>query len=374
MKKISDFQMYCVLLLMVAPVAVLETPRVLAYHLQNNSWMAAAAAFIPGVLIIAMFSHIIKKSRAPFPLLLEEHLGKYPGKILGIIYIFFFLLVASFTLRWFVDFIETNVLPQTPISVFITVLLFLGFYSLRTGIESFVRVAEIIILVGMAFFLFIVILGISEFPRFENFLPLTDIHITSFGLGMISASYILGKIQPVLTFSYFSMNRDKICKIMLLVVGTYVALITLTVLATTLSLGSLSGTVLVFSTFSMVRLLRIGTFIQNIDILFIGIWIMAIFASTTLPWFMSCYCTQQVLQLKDYRFLAAPTAIIIGIFSIVLSKNILELIIMETSIIPVIYSVFLIGIPLVLYFICLFKPVPRQQPGESWGGPDNPPA
>ncbi|HWP98168.1 MAG TPA: endospore germination permease [Syntrophomonadaceae bacterium] len=360
MGKISDFQMYCILSLLVGPVAVLETPRVMAHQLQNNSWIGVLAAFIPGILIIAMFSYIIKKSQSPFPLILEEHLGKYLGKALGFVYIFFFLLVASFTVRWFVDFIETNVLPQTPISIFIGVLLFLGFYSLRTGMQSFVRVAEIIIIVDLAFTLIIAFMGIGEFPRFENLLPLTTIHMKPFGLGLFSASYILGKMQPVLTFSSYSLNRERIFKIMLWVVATYVVLITLTTLATILSLGSLSGTVLVFSTFSMVRLLRIGTFIQNIDIVFIGIWIMAIFGATTLPWFMSCYCTQQMFHLKDYRFLAAPTAIIIGIFSIVLSKNILELIIMETDIIPLLYSLFFLGIPFILFLICLFKRAPEQ--------------
>ncbi len=66
----------------------------------------------------------------------------------------------------------------------------------------------------------------------------------------------------------------------------------------------------------MIRLARIGDFIQNLDIVFIAVWIMGIFGAVTIPWFMACFTTQKVFNLQDYRFLAAPSAVIIGILSI----------------------------------------------------------
>ena len=76
MFRISHFQLYCILLLLVGPVAFLETPNILIIHLGCNAWLAAIGAIVPGILLAAMFQYIIKKSSQPFPLLLEEHLGK----------------------------------------------------------------------------------------------------------------------------------------------------------------------------------------------------------------------------------------------------------------------------------------------------------
>jgi hypothetical protein len=111
----------------------------------------------------------------------------------------------------------------------------------------------------------------------------------------------------------------------------------------------------------MVRSLHIGDWVQNIDVIFIGIWILGTFAAVTIAWFMACFTAQQVLNLKDYRFLAAPSTLIIGIGALLLSRNILEVQIMGDTIIPIIYTLFFILIPLVIFIITLFKPYPEDQ-------------
>lgn len=365
MFKISNIQLYCMLLLLVAPVAFYQQPQQLMPILSNNAWLAVFAGFLPGVLIVLMFSHIIKKSCRPFPLLLEEHLGKPFGKLLGFAYIPFFLLVASFTLRQFVDFLVSNVLPQTPISVFIGVLLFVGFIAVKSGLENIARVCEIVTLVGLPFSLFLAFMALIQKFNPENLLPFAYVNYKSFGTGIFYASYIYGKILPVLTLAYFCPRKSTIKKNLMAVSLTYVLVIGLTTLAIVMTLGSASGTLLAFPTSSMVRLLHIGEFIQNIDIIFMGIWILGVFASGSIIWFMACYIAQQVFGLNDYRFLAGPSSLIIGVGSIIISANISELTVMSQKILPVIYLVFFIIIPLFVFTITLFKPYPTENPADN---------
>ncbi len=52
MKRISTFQLYCILLMMTMPLAFLIVPKILTSYLENNAWLAPIAAVIPGTLII----------------------------------------------------------------------------------------------------------------------------------------------------------------------------------------------------------------------------------------------------------------------------------------------------------------------------------
>ncbi len=89
-----------------------------------------------------MYEVIIKKSREPFPIMLEEHLGKIAGRLLGSVYIFIFLLTCAFNLRVFLEFMKMMVLPMTPISIFIGVILLVGFMAIKNGLSGVARYSE----------------------------------------------------------------------------------------------------------------------------------------------------------------------------------------------------------------------------------------
>lgn len=148
------------------------------------------------------------------------------------------------------------------------------------------------------------------------------------------------------------------------VLFSYIPFIILTVLGIIITLGTIPALDFIYPTFSMVRLARIGAFVQNIDILFIGIWVLGIFGAVTVPWFMACYITQKVFNLRDYRFLAAPSTLIIGVLSIAMAENNLEVTIWNTRIIPQLYLFFFILIPFLIFIITLFKPYPQNYTPE----------
>src|SRR5690606_4848138 len=137
---------------------------------------------------------------------------------------------------------------------------------------------------------------------------------------------------------------------------TYVLLITWAVLLVTVIFGSTFAEMRSFPPFAIVQVINIGGFIQNIDIIFIGVWIMGMFATTTGSWFIGLISLQQALRLENYRFLAAPTALIIGGVSIAMAENILEVHILSEILIPLFYAVVLFLIPFVMFIRILLKP------------------
>lgn len=370
MFRISKFQLYSMLLLLASPVAYFETPHLLIHNLYNNAWLAVVCSIIPGLFLIYMYSHIIKKSRHPFPLLLYEHLGTVPGRIIGFIYILFFILVCSYTLRIFIEFMKMNVLPATPISVFIGVLLFLGFVAIKTGLENIARICELVIIIGLPFSFLIVAIALANNFHLERIMPIAYMDYRALGIGIINSTFVLGKIMPVLSLAFFLDQKNKAGTTMNSFLYTHTSLIALTTLSVIIILGSIPALFFTFPTFNMVRLARIGSFIQNLDIIFIGIWITGIFGAVTVPWFMACYITQKIFNLRDYRFLAAPSVLIIGVLSIAISRNNVETLVWSMHIVPPLYLFFFIGIPFLIFIITLFKPYPGKSSADLNQAPE----
>lgn len=370
MIRISNLQLYCLLLVLVAPIAVLEQPHRLIHIAQNNAWLMFIAVIFPGGLMVLMYSTIMKKSSQPFPLLLEEHLGKIPGKTLGFIYIFIFLLTCSFNLRVFIEFMKMIVLPATPISIFIGVILLLGFYAIKLGINSIARISEIIVGLGVSFTLMITINSLASHFYLERILPFAYMDLKSLGQGVFAATSILGKLMPVLSLAFFLPDIKNSTKIMVEVICTYIFILTLVTFTLIVTVGTYPALSFVFPTFNMIRLAHIGEFIQNLDIVFIAIWILGVFGAVTISWFMACFTAQLVFNLQDYRFLAAPSIMIIGILSIIIGANNLEVVLWSLKIIPFLFTIFFILIPFLIFIICCFKPDPKISAPEAENSPD----
>jgi spore germination protein KB len=355
--KISNFQLYSILVVFITPLAFLEIPGILARFLQQNAWMPVFLAIIPAYFLILIYNYILQHSQHPFPHLLMEHLGQPVGRILGLIYSLVFLLLSSYSLRYFTDFMENNVLPGTPISIHIGVLIVALVLGIRAGIGNLARLMEIVVICGVSFSLMTLLIIMAQQGEIERLLPLSNLNYNNLALATGSNLAIISRLFVVLTFGFWCGNKNEVAAVMNKAMLTYVLIIGLTTLSVLMVFGGTITSILTFPTFSMVTLINISNFIQNIDIIFIGIWILGIYGLTAVGWFMACYTLQIVFNLHDYRFLGAATALLVGIVSILISGNILELLRVTQVIIPILYAVFFITIPILLILLIFIKAI-----------------
>lgn len=356
MIKITDWQLYCILCLSVIPVAILEQPNRLIDIAWNNAWLVCLPALLTGILLIKMYDLIIRRSREPFPVLLYEHFGAIAGRALGFIYIFIFILTCAFNLRIFLEFMKMMVLPFTPVSIFIGAILFTGFFAIKAGLTGLARFNEYLFVWAILLIGLIIIIPLAGNFHLERIRPIGYISYKNFGLGVLVVTTILGKMMPVLSLAYFLPIRERAGRVMFFALITYVALVSFTAFAVVVVLGTYPASNYVFPTFSMIRLAQIGNFLQNLDIVFVAILIQGVSGSLLVSWWMACFTTQKVFGLQDYRFIAAPTSLIIGVLSLIISRSNLEVITWSLYIMPVVFAIFSIVIPFFTFLICLFKP------------------
>ncbi|QGU00531.1 hypothetical protein SYNTR_1937 [Candidatus Syntrophocurvum alkaliphilum] len=365
MTKISNFQLYCMLVLLSLPISFLVVPKQLALIIGHSGWLAVIASFFGALILIYAFVFILRKSTRPFPLMLEDHLGMVIGKILSIIYIFIFLLCTIINLRTFLDFVASVVLPLVPISVYIGLMVFVSFYAIKTGLEAFSRISEIIVMLGIPATLLILFLSINEGVDFGGLLPVFYIDPIDFAHGTYISIMCFSSLFAVLTLGFFSEAREKISSVLVWVLITHVVIITLTTAILLMLLGPFTTGVLTFPTFSLVRHITVAGFIQGVDFIFIAIWIAGISGAITIQWFVFCYIIQQTFRLKDYRFIAAPSSLIIGFYTVMLTPNIVELIMIRQYVLPVVAGIFFIGFPLLFALGLMFKGDPDPSVGTG---------
>jgi len=364
-QRISSFQIWATLTVMTIPIAFLEVPKRQLETLSNNAWIAVVLSLPFGFLIYAMYLFIIRRSQTPFPAMLEEHFGSVVGRFLQVFYFLSELLIAAFGIRLFVEFVETNVLPGTPISVHITVLLLVCFSALKSGRQTFLRTFEIVAIAGLFITVSILLMALSRPLNVENLLPINNLNLKDLALATASTSIIVSRGFIILVLGKLASDWTGLRKAAVAALFTYVVLIAWALLLSILIFSGPAAKTLSFPTFTIVRIINIGGFIQNIDIVFIGVWTMGMFATTTGTWFISLISLQQALRLESYRFMAAPTALIIGVLSLTMADNILEVHILSEVLIPIFYSIALFLIPFIMFVRILFKPQARSQPAQS---------
>jgi len=95
------------------------------------------------------------------------------GKIIGIVYVWFFMHLCALTLCQFCGFLTTAIMPETPLLFFAISLVLFTAYAVRKGIEVMGRMSEIIAPVIIIAALTIVVFLIKDM-KLENLTPVME--------------------------------------------------------------------------------------------------------------------------------------------------------------------------------------------------------
>lgn len=297
--------------------------------------------------------------------MLEEHLGRIAGSILGVAYVLIFLIIAMIYLRLFVEFVENMVLIGTPISFLIFAILIPGWYMLRSGMNVFARVAEVAMVFVFPLALVLLILAGGQNSDWHNLMPVGYMSWKALGTSVYLGTWHIGQMVIILTLAYFTSNRSKILTILIRFVVVLILFLTFTIMMSTVNLGASISAIETFPLFTIARTVTLGGFIQNIEIIYVSVFMVGIFISYATFWIMACYCCQQIFRLKSYHPLGAPIGVIIGFGAVEISPNIFNIFLIFNSSAPLLLGLFLVGIPVLLYIVLLFKP--PLSPGSNSG-------
>src|SRR5690554_3163880 len=300
--------------------AILIIPSITSADAGREIWLSPIWGVVTGVVSIVLAVQLNnaypKKSIVEYSV---NIIGKYPTKILGILYIIFLLHITGVVIREYADFVVGIFMIQTPQIVVIGSMAFVCALGVRAGLEVLARTGQFFfpIIIFIIFLVFTLLVPEFDFmkliPFFEN-----GIFPSIKGAATIQSWY---SEYFLITFMLpFLSDREKALKFSLLSLGFVVLTLILANLTAFLIFGELTKT-LTYPIMSSVRFISVANFFENVEALVMALWVSGAYIKISVFFYGTVLATGQVINLSNYRPIVFPICFLIIIFGFWVSPS-----------------------------------------------------
>ncbi|WP_223193065.1 GerAB/ArcD/ProY family transporter [Paenibacillus sedimenti] len=361
--KISVRQFGILVIIYTIGTTILIIPSGLAADAKQDAWIAAIFGVGLNLLVVCLYNWV--GSCFPNMTLTEYNdklFGKWLGKLLSLSFIFFSFIGAATALFYMGDFVNTQVMPETPIQAVNIIFAIVVVMGVRLGLETLVRAAEIFFPWIIMLFVILVLCLLPEI----DMVKLQPIFSTGVK-PMIKAALTVASIASlpfIMMLMVYPVNVnqvDKARKAFLtstVIGGVFFIIITFLCISV---LGTKMTARHMYPSYALAKQISIGNFLERVEILIAGIWFLTVYFKTTFYFYGFVVGFAQILNIKDYRHLVLPLGMIMVVYSLVVYPNIVYATEFNTKIwIPYTLTVGLLY-PLVILGVAVFrKSMPKK--------------
>lgn len=292
----------------------------------NDSWIATLMAIAFSVPLYACFARLswLYPGKNLFDML-ESAFGKFAGKLVSLLYVWYAFHLGAMVLRNFGEFTKSVTLTETPMFIPMLCIGVICIWVTRLGIEVFGRSAQLL----MVFIVLVVALvQVLSLPLWDA-LYLKPVMAEGFMPILSSSTSILAFpfAEIVLLMSVFHTFNHKMVAWKVLIKGLLVAgpIILIIDMRNVMVLGAdlLSG--LYFPSYVAVSRINVGDFLQRIEGSVAILFVMAIFVKISLCMFTACIGLQRVFNLSDSKVIAFPLGLLMIYYAMIVFVNIMDM-------------------------------------------------
>jgi len=354
MEKISRYQLVLMLVWLALGTGVLVMPSLITQSTVTDAWIAALSLFAGGVISAAIAKlHVAKFPTQRGTAALLSMGGRGAGDILALWYVSVIFLVGSVVAREFSLFVSIGSLPYTS-ETWIAVIGFVCVsYISYAGIEPFARANEFVVPLA-ALVLPVLILMPMPLCDLHQFQPVLENGWLSIWRASIPLIFVYGlEFAVAIQFVPNLRSPDKLPQDILIAAAISTVLIAVVVI---LVVGVFGPTVrdLQYPVLELVRVVRVGRFIERLDTLYgIAVLTTIIFKITVLHLAL-CMGIQDVCRTSDYRWAIIPVGASMFASGLWFFRNIPELVHFIENVGPAYLLFSVVGIPfigLVLWYV-----------------------
>lgn len=302
-------------------VAILFTISQLAHVAKQDAWLAAVLALIVSFAILMIaWSAGPRHVNIAMPHWIEYLLGGFVGRLVNILYLFFFMLMGAVVLRHIVEIVGIAALPLTPRVVILALFALPAALAARLGIEVLARTAQIYIMISLFAFAVIVV-GIGPAVKLHKLQP-----ILARGLGPVMTASIpsialFSFVMIGLWFTPYLQDRRGLITASgwaLFMIGS------LAIVSTVYSQGifgyiEMEGMLL--PVLSMVRSIRLGRVIERLDVLLLSSWLLASFLMAALFIYLASLQLAWIGGSRHYRAFTFPIAALLTALGLTIARS-----------------------------------------------------
>jgi len=354
--KISSRQAVFLMVGMVLPTAFLFVTAGTSRLARQDGWisvlLATFVALLIARLVVSLSLRFPGKTLFQFP---EVILGKWPGKVVALLYIWWYIHANAEIIREFGSFLAAAFMPETPLIVFELLIMVIAAYAVRNGLEVFTRVNEIILPLILGVVIILNILATQEM-NLKKLLPVFEYGAVPVIKGAVMPAVWMGQIVTMAVLIP-SLNKareaHRIAATATSITGFFILLVIISDLAT---FGPQVNAGWFFPGLNKIRMIHLANFLERLDPVVMAIWVAGGLVKISVFYWAAVLGSAQWLELEDYRPLVLPVGAILLALSIMAHDSIMDLFVfLGTYMGPYSLTIFEAGLPFLLLVVAVLR-------------------
>lgn len=307
--KISSFQFGCLCFTYISGFSTLFLQD--AKLLLQDVWIANLLSVIGAIFVLWLMKYVqLQHPDKSMAEIFELLLGKWLGKAVLFFYLYNAVGLTVLTIRALSLFYTTAILPYTPPETIILMLVLVTSYAVYLGLETIARTVQLVLplfLVSMTVICVLILPNVYTNP----FLPQFQSRPTDIAYGALLAfSFPFGKVTSLMFLLY---RVDNLKKLMFSSSVSLILSYAYLLVATYLTFGSLGVNLTrsaTFPFFSSIQLVRIGVYLERIEVIIIGIWTIFTLYETVVAhyWFVQIF--GEFFRIKNVKPFILPVGLL----------------------------------------------------------------
>jgi spore germination protein (amino acid permease) len=352
---ITSYGLFSTIVVTVVGINMFSYPRLITEAVGTDGWIETIIFALINMLFLKVIWEIIKLNNFnEFTTIVKKNLGGFIGSLVLIIFAVLEIIYISLNIRAFSEVLRIYLLENTPTEFIIITTILCGTYLIRAGRVNIVRFNEISF--GVMYIPLILILIVLAFlGDYSNILPVMHNKPVSYAKGLVTAMASFLGFEIAFLVVPLLKNKERAHKIMKRS-NMFIALfyVILTVIAVAVFTKDLTGKLL-WPTITLMKSVNIkGAFVERWEGLVMVLWILFFFTTFCNGYYFAGNILKETFRIDDVRI---SSLIIVPFFYLIamIPGSIVELEKVTNLVIPCIFLVNIIIIPLLLYVISRYK-------------------
>ncbi|MDF2673230.1 MAG: hypothetical protein K0R09_1495 [Clostridiales bacterium] len=321
-----------------------------------DRWLAILLGTAAGATIMLVYSRILSLYPGKDLFDISNILfGKVLGKFVCILYSWYAFHMGALVFRNFGEFMNTLGLPGTPEFAPIIMLILLCIWVTKAGIEVLGRWSEFFVIILIIILYFIQLLMIPQM-KLQNFLPILYNGVKPVIKGGFSA-FSFPFAESVVFMMVFNSLKKKNSSYIVFLWGILVSGFTILMVAArnVAVLGNEIASRYYFPSYITVSRIDIGKVFQRLEITVSVVFLVSVFVKISICIIVTSKGISKVIGISEYRYIVIPIAALMLNLSIILYKNIVEMVDWAREIWPYYSLPFQVIIPLIIWIVAEVK-------------------
>ncbi len=322
--KISAWQAVFLNVILVSATALLGSPAIMAAQAGHDAWLSALLATMLGLPI----AWITVKLGSLYPgqtliQYLEQILGRWPGKALGLLYLLYFTHITSIMVMEYGSFLVDVFLIGTPITAIVLISITISAYILKLGLEVLTRTNQFFfpwVMVSLVI-TFLLVIPEMDLTRLQ---PVLEASVTEIFKGSLAPLAWHGEIIAFAMIIPFLARPGQAGKIVA-ITFIFLGLIFFLLVAIGLTVFGPGLANMNYPILNVARVISLATFFERPEPLIVAVWVTGGLIKVSFFYYIIVLGSAQLLRLKSYRPLVLPMGAILAALSITVSASTLAM-------------------------------------------------